>query len=75
MNRKLGGQSEQKKGEKNFSVLFAERKNYQNFNESNYLRMICVACNNTKSNDADLKLDGINLEMFNFVCCLELTEV
>lgn len=37
--------------------------------------MICVACNNTKSKDAEAKLDGINLEMFNFVCCLEITEV
>lgn len=37
--------------------------------------MICVACNNTKSKDAEVKLDGINLEMFNFVCCLEITEV
>lgn len=37
--------------------------------------MICLACNNTKSKDVELTLEGDTLEMFNFVCCLEITQV
>lgn len=35
----------------------------------------CVACNNTKSSRVDTSLEGDALEMFNFVCCLELSQV
>lgn len=45
------------------------------FDEFNKLTMICVACNNTKCRDTNLRLDGVNLEMFNFVVCLELVNV
>lgn len=37
--------------------------------------MICLACNNTKSRDVEQILDGDTLEMFNFVCCLDLSQV
>jgi hypothetical protein len=35
----------------------------------------CIACNNTKSDQVDSTLEGDALEMFNFVCCLEIAEV
>lgn len=35
----------------------------------------CVACNNTKSSCVEASLDGDALEMFNFVCCLEIAQV
>ncbi|KAG5673514.1 hypothetical protein PVAND_003556 [Polypedilum vanderplanki] len=36
--------------------------------------MICLACNNTKSKDVELKIEGEILEQFNFVCCLDITQ-
>lgn len=35
----------------------------------------CIACNNTKTNNVDTSLEGEALEMFNFVCCLEISQV
>jgi hypothetical protein len=35
----------------------------------------CIACNNTKSDRVDSSLEGDALDMFNFVCCLEIAEV
>lgn len=35
----------------------------------------CIACNNTKSNHVESSLAGEALEMFNFVCCLEIAQV
>lgn len=35
----------------------------------------CIACNNTKSNQVESSLAGDALEMFNFVCCLDISEV
>lgn len=35
----------------------------------------CVACNNTKSTSVESSLEGDALEMFNFVCCLEISQV
>lgn len=35
----------------------------------------CIACNITKSNQVESTLSGDALDMFNFVCCLDITQV
>ncbi|CRL05354.1 CLUMA_CG017962, isoform A [Clunio marinus] len=34
----------------------------------------CIACNNTKTNTVEASLEGDALDMFNFVCCLEISQ-